>query len=116
MSMAFLPFPTALLGDFISDPENSGTSITFYILGGLLFPAVTWNLMWRYGSYKKRLIDPQLKDSFVKKLNNLYFSSLIFISLVMALSFFFPQFSFIIVIAVNLFFLKAPKKPEYITN
>lgn len=116
MSIAFLPFPTALLGDFISDPENAGTSISFYILGGLLFPAISWNLMWRYGSYKKRLIDKNIKDTFMKKLNNLYLSSLIFISLVLTLSFFFPQFSFIIVIAVNLFYLKAPKTPEYLNK
>jgi uncharacterized membrane protein len=113
MSMAFLPFPTALLGDFISDPEHRATSISFYIFGGLLFPAISWNLMWQYAIYKRRLLDKHLKDSFVRKLARLYLSSLVFIISVLILSFFFPRISFIIVIAVNLFFLKAPHKPEY---
>ena len=115
MSMAFLPYPTALLGDFISDPVHRATSISFYIFGGLLFPAITWNLMWQYAIYKRRLTDKRLKDSFVRKLARLYASSLIFISSVLILSFFFPVISFVIVIAVNLFYLKAPLKPEYDT-
>jgi len=113
MSMAFLPYPTALLGDFISDEAHRGTAISFYIFGGLLFPALTWNLMWRYGSFKNRILDVRLKDAFVKKLSRLYLSSLVFISLVMVLSFFFPIISIIIVVAVNLYFLKAPLEPEY---
>ncbi len=113
MSMAFLPFPTALLGSFISDEAHRGTAISFYIFGGSLFPAVTWNLMWRYGSYHKQLIDPLLKDSFISRLRRLYSFSLIFITSLLVLSFFFPVISFLIVIALNLFFLKAPQKPEY---
>ena len=57
MCIAFIPFPTALLGDFISDAENRTTAISFYIFGGLLLPAVSWNLLWRYGTYKKRLTE-----------------------------------------------------------
>ena len=113
MSMAFLPYPTALLGDFISDETQRGTAITFYIFGGLLFPALAWNLMWRYASFKNRILDPKLKDAFVKKLTGLYLSSLVFITVIMVISFFLPVISFIIVVAVNLYFLKEPLKPEY---
>jgi len=113
MSIAFLPFPAALLGDFISDTKHHSTAIAFYIFAGLLLPSIFWNLMWRYGIYKNRLIDKRLKESFIKGLTRMYFISLIIITSVLVLSFFFPIISFLIMIAVNLFFLKAPKKPEY---
>ena len=64
MFVAFLPFPTAMLGNY---PAAQST-VTFYA-GTLAFLGFTRTLLWWYASRNHRLIDRTLDPRFIARLN-----------------------------------------------
>ncbi len=115
MCIAFLPYPTAILGDFISDPELRPTAVSLYALG-ILLPSMTWLILWLYGSYHYRLIDSRLDKSFVKMMTRQYYLSNVFYLLALVISFFNPIASICINILLTLLYLFPPKRPQYKKN
>lgn len=67
LAVAFLPFPTAVLGDHLLDPANRATASAFYAFG-LLLPAIPWAASWFYGS-RSSLIDKRLDPRFLRRLS-----------------------------------------------
>jgi TMEM175 potassium channel family protein len=59
VGVAFMPIPTAVLGDWIGNPQNRVVAAVFYgsaaTVGGVLF-----NTLWWYGAYVGKLTTPQL--------------------------------------------------------
>jgi TMEM175 potassium channel family protein len=59
MGVAFMPIPTAILGDWIGNPQNQVVAAVFYgaasLVGGIAFNAVWW-----YGAYARKLTSPSL--------------------------------------------------------
>src|SRR4029077_2524999 len=59
VGVAFIPIPTAILGDWIGNPQNQVVAAVFYgaasIVGGLAF-----NVVWWYGAYVGKLTSPGL--------------------------------------------------------
>jgi uncharacterized membrane protein len=59
VGVAFMPIPTAILGDWIGNPQNQVVAAVFYgaasIIGGLAF-----NVLWWYGAYVGELTIPTL--------------------------------------------------------
>ncbi len=55
MTIAFLPFPTAVLGEYLKEGAQRADSVTFYSFG-LLLPAITWCLLWLYGRWRGLLL------------------------------------------------------------
>lgn len=83
MCISFLPFPTAVLAEYIVDPAHQQDAIVLYTTG-LFLPALAWLLMWLYASRNRRLLDPRLDQQFVVYLtrqfvlsNILYFSAIV---------------------------------------
>jgi uncharacterized membrane protein len=84
MCVAFLPFPAAVLAEYLTEPEQQRqTAITFYTFG-LFLPAFAWLLMWLYASRGHRLVDEKLDRRFIKRqtakfvlTNALYFSAIL---------------------------------------
>ena len=112
MSVSFLPFPTAILGEYINNLEHKGSSVTFYSLG-LFLPAFFWYLMWLYANHNKRLVDEMLTSRFRRYLTVLYsFSTFLYLFSVFV-SLYFPLASIIISIVLTLLFMLPPRKPEY---
>jgi uncharacterized membrane protein len=115
MGISFLPYPTAILGDYITDDLEGASAVTFYAIG-ITIPSLFWLTMWLYASYKGRLTDQRLKPEFIKKLTAIFvISNVIYISAVV-ISFFSKNIALISVIIMTLVYLKAPKRPEYITQ
>ena len=112
MCIAFLPYPTAILGDFIADKEYMGTAVTLYSIG-IWLPAATWWILWIYGSNKYRLIDPRLTPSFVRTLHRQYALSNLFYVLAIIISLISPVASLVINVGLTLLYLSAPGKPKY---
>ena len=75
MCISFLPFPTAVLAEYVTDPVRRQNAITFYALG-LLLPAIGWFVVWLYASWGHRLIDPRLDARFVTSLTHQYIVSI----------------------------------------
>jgi uncharacterized membrane protein len=112
MFIAFLPYPTALLGDFFTDESQQSTAVTFYALG-IWLPSIAWYFIWLYG--RKNLIDPRLSPTYLTGLNKLYLLSHLFYMVAFTISFFNAYISIGINIILALVYLMPPKKKEYIS-
>ena len=112
MTISFLPFPTAIFGEYINDPEHRKTAVTFYALG-IVLPSLAWLIMWLYASHKKRLIDERLSKRFVQYLTRVFFLSNLLYITALVVSGFSPLASIILTIILALIYLLPPKKPEY---
>lgn len=60
--VAFIPFPTAVLGTHFGDPF----AIAFYY-GTLLVTGIVAWLTWWYASWNHRLVDPDLPDAVIRR-------------------------------------------------
>ena len=76
MSIAFLPFPTAILAEYLTDPQWRQTAIVLYA-AGLFLPAFSWLLMWLYASHNHRLLDKNLDKRFIAHLTRKYAASVV---------------------------------------
>ena len=112
MTIAFLPFPSAILGEYIHEPEHFGPAVRFYALG-ISMPAVVWLVSWLYASHKKRLIDHRLSEPFIKVLTRQFILSNLLYVVAIVLSFYYPGASLALIIFLNLLYLLPPKKPIY---
>jgi len=112
LTISFLPFPTAIFGEYINDPMHRQSAVTFYSLG-ILMPSCTWLMMWLYASHNKRLIDHRLSDRFVRYLTRVFILSNFLYLAALIVSLFSPLASIILTIMLALGYLFPPKKPEY---
>ena len=112
MCIAFVPFPTAILGQYVTRPEARHAAVAFYVLG-MLMPAVAWLLTWWYASHNFRLIDPQLDAGFVRKLTQQYAMSNLLYTIALAVALWHSLASLAICIGLTLLYLLPPPKPVY---
>ncbi len=56
LCIGFLPFPTALLADYLGHPGERAAVIVYS--GWFLVTALAYNRLWWYASHDRRLIDP----------------------------------------------------------
>jgi len=112
MTISFLPFPTAIFGEYIEDPTHRNTAVSFYALG-LMLPSFAWLLMWLYASNRRRLIDERLTENFVRYLTRVFIVSNLFYFLALLISFFNPIATIVLIVVLALVYLMPPKKPEY---
>lgn len=112
MTIAFLPYPTAILGEYVMDESHRRTATIFYAIG-IYLPALMWLVLWLYASKNKRLIDKTLKESFIKHLAKQFWITNALYILAIALAFFSPVASIILNVLLTLLYMSGPKKPEY---
>ncbi|MGE5108850.1 MAG: TMEM175 family protein [Sphingobacteriales bacterium] len=112
LTIAFLPYPTAVFGEFIMEHEQQSPAVTFYAIS-IFLPAFFWLMIWLYASHKRKLLVPHLADSFIQFLtkqfivtNILYFGAII-------VSFFSPVASVMINVVLTLLYSLPPKKPIF---
>lgn len=67
MFIAFLPFPTHVLGTHWAEEASRPVATTFYAVG-LLLPAVAWLIVWLYACHSRKLVRHQLDQGFLRKL------------------------------------------------
>jgi uncharacterized membrane protein len=112
MVISFLPFPTAIFGDYINDADHRQNAVTFYAFG-IFLPAFVWFMMWLYAKHKKRLIDERLSDRFIRHLTRLFlFSNILYLAAIL-ISLISPTASILLNITLTLLYLLPRKKPEY---
>lgn len=71
LTIAALPFPTALLADYARDLD--GRTAAALVYGGTMFLiAVMFNLTWRYASSGHRLLFAGVSDKMIRRTNNSY--------------------------------------------
>lgn len=113
MCISFLPFPTALMGDYITDPAQKHTAVTFYTIG-IFLPAVGWLILWLYASHKNRLLHERLSTDYVRYLTRLYVISNSAYFGAIIISLFNPNAAIIVTIILAFLYVFPPKKPKYV--
>ncbi|GER90857.1 DUF1211 domain-containing membrane protein [Dictyobacter vulcani] len=78
MLIVFIPVPTALLVEYITHPELNTAALLYS--GTFFAMALCFNLLWRYASYKGRLLGQQVDMDGVNKISRQYlFGPLVYI-------------------------------------
>jgi uncharacterized membrane protein len=113
MAIAFLPFPTAVLGEYLDDPEQRQTAVTLYALG-LLLPAFAWLCLWLYGN-ARGLVDERLAPWYVRFLTIQYLLSNVFYTGALLISFLESWVALVIVLGLTLLYLLPPRRPRYVS-
>jgi uncharacterized membrane protein len=112
MAIAFLPFPTAVLGEYLKDDEHRQAAVSLYTLG-LLLPAVGWFTVWSYGQYRG-LIDDSLHPRYLRFANLQYAFSVLVYSAAFAVSFISDWVALGLCTAITAVYLFPPRRPEYL--
>jgi len=112
MTIAFLPYPTGILGEYVITAEHAKPAVTFYAFS-IWLPAFAWLMIWVYAKYKKRIVDHRLTDRFVASLTSQYYLSNLLYLLAFGVSFFSAIVSVGMCVGLTLLYLLPPKKPEY---
>src|SRR5574341_1063335 len=84
MAIAFLPFPTAVLGEYLKDSHHQDTAIRFYSFG-ILLPAIGWFFVWVYG-VRRGLLAHDLDPAYVRSLTRQYVASVLTYAFALALT------------------------------
>lgn len=115
MTIAFMPFTTAVFADYVLDDENFGAAVSIFSLGFLL-PLPTVFLIFFYANQNKRLIDPRLTDAFMKKQLTKLSVSFALTATAFILSFYFPMVSLCMILGSFVLYFLPPDMPEYVAN
>ncbi len=112
MAIAFLPFPTAVLGEYLDDDPQRQTAVAFYIVG-LALPATAWLFIWLYARWDN-LIDEALHPDYVRFLTLQYVGSfaVYFVALLIAL--WQPYVGLAISAGLTALYLLPPRPRQYI--
>jgi TMEM175 potassium channel family protein len=111
MTIAFLPFPTAVLGEYLDNAEQRDTAVRLYALG-LLLPAFGWLVVWLYAS-ARGLVDERLAPEYVRFLTAQYVLSNVLYATALLLSFLDPWVALVIVVGLTILYLLPPRRPQY---
>ena len=106
--IVFVPFPTALMADYIGQPDQRIAALMYS--GTFLLMAICFNLLWRYASYKNRLLDPNVNQQEVNAITGQYRLGPLFYIVTFALAFFFPLVCVVLELALAVFFAVPGRK------
>ena len=111
MAIAFLPFPTAVLGEYLNDSAQRDTAVRLYALG-LLIPAFGWIVVWLYAN-ARGLVDERLAPEYVRFLTVQYLLSNVLYAGALMLSFLDAWVALALVTGLTLLYMLPPRRPRY---
>ena len=111
MTIAFLPFPTAVLGEYLTEEAQRADAVTFYSLG-LLLPSTTWCLLWLYGRWRGLLLE-KLEPSYVRFMTGQFLISVALYGAAVAVSFVEPWAALAVCVGLTLLYLLPPRRPVF---
>src|SRR5207245_7326178 len=109
MAIAFLPFPTAVLGEYLDNAQQRDAAVRLYSFG-LLLPAFGWIVVWLYAN-ARGLVDERLAPEYVRFLTVQYLLSNLLYGTALLLSFLVTSIALVIVVALTLLYLLHRKPP-----
>lgn len=111
MSVSFIPFPTAVLAEYLQKPQ-AGNAVTFYALCQLLATLI-WLACWSYAKHNGRLLKLRLEPKYVRFLTKQYAISNALYATALAVSFISPIMSLSIIVLLALLYLLPQRQPVY---
>ncbi len=111
MTICILPFPTALVADFVRNPD--GRAVATAVYGGVMTAiAVMFNLVWRYAGAGHRLLVPGITDEALAKMNRNYLAGPIVYGSATIVAFFVPYISLAVFAALAVYWLLPGTEPR----
>ncbi len=115
MCVAFIPFPTALLAEYIQSEERT-MAVAVYT-GTLAVTAVFFTLLWHYAANGHRLVDRNIDPSRLQAMTWRYLAGMVLYVVTFALTFINVVLSLALVVGLALLFVlpepgSRPEKPE----
>jgi len=104
MCVAFIPFPTALLSEYIRDEAHRTTAVGVYS-GTLAMNAVFFTLLWLYAAVNYRLVDRSVDPSLLRAMTRRYVLGMVLYVLAFVLSFLSPSASLTLIVILALLFI-----------
>jgi uncharacterized membrane protein len=112
MCVAFIPFPTALLADYLSGTNEHRTTAVAVYSGTLAVTAIFFTILWLYAAGNYRLVDRAVDPHLLRAMTRRYVFGMIVYILAFALAFVSPAASLaLIVILALIFVLPEPEGP-----
>lgn len=112
MCISFLPFPTAVLAEYITDAPQRKTAITLYALG-LFLSVLTWLFLWLYASRHRRLLSRHLDDKFIAHLTRKYIFTSALYGFALVLSFWNGIAGLVLCVGLTFLYALPQKTPVY---
>jgi len=112
MAIAFFPFASAILGDFIASDEYRNAAVTAFCIGNFL-PVPPILAVYLYAVNNHRLVDARLSSGFIRTQAYKLLMGVVFTGVSIAVSFYYPMISMGMVVFIFLLFLIPPDKPVY---
>jgi len=108
--IVFIPFPTALMADYIVRPDLHVAAVLY--AGTFLLMAICFNLIWQYASHKNRLLDEKSDPKEVKAITGQYrFGPLLYV-VTFVLALIYPPASIALSLLMAIFFAVPGRKPR----
>ncbi len=100
--IVFIPFPTALLAEYIARPDQHAAVILYS--GTCLLMACCFNVLWRYASRGNRLLGRNVDQGAVEAINRQYLFGPLSYLVVFGLAWLSPSVSIALMFVLALFF------------
>jgi TMEM175 potassium channel family protein len=104
MTICILPFPTALVADYIRNPD--GRIVATAVYGGVMTSvAVMFNVVWRYAATNHRLLISGINDNALAKMSRNYLAGPVVYGAATLIAFIQPYISLAIFAALAVYWL-----------
>lgn len=112
MWVAVLPFPTALLAEYLTSPNQAERHLVTEVYTGIwLLGALLFNLLWWYGVHGQRLTDETIHHGIVRRTTWSYYIGPISYLFAFVLSFLSVEASLVVSFVLAVFYALAPLLP-----
>jgi uncharacterized membrane protein len=103
MTVAFLPFPTKLVADYLQKSGEQAAVLTYDAT--LVVMAVLYNVWWRYASIGRRLIADGVPDARIRAINRAFAPGVPMYAACFVVALFSPLASVVLTFAIAAFYL-----------
>jgi uncharacterized membrane protein len=102
LAISAVPFPTALVADYIGHPGENVAAMVYSGLGIVI--AIFYNLLWRYATHRNRLIDRRTDPAAVQAVTRAYMWGPVMYTAALGLAFYSAMASLVLNLLLALFF------------
>jgi uncharacterized membrane protein len=103
LTVAFLPFPTKLVAQFLQQPGERPAVYAYDVT--LVVMAIVYNAWWRYASTGRRLIGEGVPDATIRAITRAFNPGVPMYGAILVVAFFSPLASVILTLLVAAFYL-----------
>jgi uncharacterized membrane protein len=103
LTIAFLPFPTKLVGDYLRDDGEQAAALAY--AGTLVVMAILHQVWWQYARRNRRLIAEETPDSALRAVDRAYWPGVPMYAAVFVVAFFSPLGAVFFTFAIAAFYL-----------